>query len=176
MDVELIWDLDSFLKRLESLREKGVVFGIYKNILHVEELAAQKELDKERKQPLLISEDNEDSYYEKVKICKMILLDIKNGGQFYEKLIKAIPELASIKYEEIKRIGFDEGYTYFFVKTKDDKEIKLDEEDLLVVYDKFYRSPDLFDFETIYYGDKIFSCHKYSDFDCSKVFEVKEET
>jgi len=124
MDVELIWDLDSFLKRLESLREKGVVFGIYKNILHVEELAAQKELDKERKQPLLVSEDNEDNYYEKVKICKMILLDIKNGGQFYEKLIKAIPEIASIKYEEIKRIGFDEGYNYFFVKTKDDKEMQ----------------------------------------------------
>ena len=139
MDVELIWDLDSFLKRLETLREKGVVFGIYKNILHVEELSALKELEKERKQPLLISEDDEDNYYEKVKICKMILLDIKNGGAFYEKLVKTIPEIASIKYEEIKRIGFDEGYNYFHIKTKDDKEIQLDEEDLLIVYDKFYR-------------------------------------
>jgi len=176
MEVELIWDLDSFIKRLDSLREKGVVFGIYKNILHVEELSALKELEKERKKPLLIAEDSEDNYYEKVKICKMILLDIKNGGTFYEKLIKIMPELESIKYDEIKKIGFDDNNNLFYVRTKDGKEIKLDEEDLSIVYDKFYRSPDLFDFETIYYGDKIFSCHKYNDIDCTKVFEVKEET
>ncbi|NYT03897.1 MAG: hypothetical protein GKC00_04225 [Candidatus Methanofastidiosa archaeon] len=176
MDVELIWDLDSFLKRLEALREKGVVFGIYKNNLYVEELSALKELEKERKEPLLISEDNEDNYYEKVKVCKMILLDIKNGGSFYEKLIKTIPGISHIKYDYIKRIDFDEDNKYFYIKTKDEKEFILEEEDLLTVYDKFYRSPDLFDFETIYYGDKIFSCHKYSDVECSKVFEVKEES
>ncbi|NYT14066.1 MAG: hypothetical protein GKC01_06110 [Candidatus Methanofastidiosa archaeon] len=176
MDVELIWDLDSFIKRLDTLREKGVVFGIYKNNLYVEELSALKELEKERKEPLLISEDNEDNYYEKVKICKMILLDIKNGGSFYEKLIKTIPGISHIKYDYIKRIDFDEDNNYFYIKTKDEKEFVLEEEDLLLVYDKFYRSPDLFDFETIYYGDKIFSCHKYSDVECSKVFEVKEES
>lgn len=176
MDVELIWDLDSFIKRLDTLREKGVVFGIYKNNLYVEELSALKELEKERKEPLLISEDNEDNYYEKVKICKMILLDIKNRGSFYEKLIKTIPGISHIKYDYIKRIDFDEDNNYFYIKTKDEKEFVLEEEDLLLVYDKFYRSPDLFDFETIYYGDKIFSCHKYSDVECSKVFEVKEES
>jgi flavorubredoxin len=106
----------------------------------------------------------------------MILLDIKNGGTFYEKLIKIMPEVESIKYDEIKKIGFDDNNNLFYVRTKDGKEIKLDEEDLSIVYDKFYRSPDLFDFETIYYGDKIFSCHKYNDIDCTKVFEVKEET
>ena len=176
MEVELIWDLDSFIKRLDTLREKGVVFGIYKNNLYVEELSALKELEKERKEPLLISEDNEDNYYEKVKICKMILLDIKNRGSFYEKLIKTIPGISHIKYDYIKRIDFDEDNNYFYIKTKDEKEFVLEEEDLLLVYDKFYRSPDLFDFETIYYGDKIFSCHKYSDVECSKVFEVKEES
>lgn len=176
MDVELIWDLDSFIKRLETLREKGVVFGIYKNNLYVEELSALKELEKERKEPLLISEDNEDNYYEKVKICKMILLDIKNGGSFYEKLIKTIPGISHIKYDYIKRIDFDEDNNYFYIKTKDEKKFVLEEEDLLLVYDKFYRSPDLFDFETIYFGDKIFSCHKYSDVECSKVFEIKEES
>ncbi|NPV50849.1 MAG: hypothetical protein HPY60_06610 [Candidatus Methanofastidiosum sp.] len=176
MDVELIWDLDSFIKRLDTLREKGVVFGIYKNNLYVEELSALKELEKERKEPLLISEDNEDNYYEKVKICKMILLDIKNGGSFYEKLIKTIPGISHIKYQYIKRIDFDEDNNHFYIKTKDEKKFVLEEEDLLLVYDKFYRSPDLFDFETIYYGDKIFSCHKYSDVECSKVFEVKEES
>ena len=176
MDVELIWDLDSFIKRLDTLREKGVVFGIYKNNLYVEELSALKELEKERKEPLLISEDNEDNYYEKVKICKMILLDIKKGGSFYEKLIKTIPEISHIKYEDIKRIGFYEDNNFFYIKTKDEKEFLLEEEDLLLIYDKFYRPPDLFDFETIYYGDKIFSCHKYSDVECAKVFEVKEES
>ena len=150
MDVELIWDLDSFIKRLDTLREKGVVFGIYKNNLYVEELSALKELEKERKEPLLISEDNEDNYYEKVKICKMILLDIKNRGSFYEKLIKTIPGISHIKYDYIKRIDFDEDNNYFYIKTKDEKEFVLEEEDLLLVYDKFYRSPDLFDFETIY--------------------------
>ena len=98
MDVEIIWDIDSFIKRLETLREKGVVFGIYKNNLYVEELSALKELQKERKEPFLVSEDNEDNYYDKVKICKMILLDIKNGGFFYDKLIKTIPEISHIKY------------------------------------------------------------------------------
>lgn len=176
MDVELIWDLDSFLKRLDALREKGVVFGIYKNNLHVEELSALKELEKERKQPLFMSDDIEDNYYDKVKICKMILLDIKNGGAFYEKLVRTIPQISSIKYEEIKRVGFDEDNYSFYIRTKDDKEINLDEEDLSLVYDKFYGSPDLSDFETIYYGDKIFSCHKYNDIDCTKVFEVKEES
>lgn len=51
MDVEIIWDIDSFIKRLEMLREKGVVFGIYKNNLYVEELSALKELQKEKKEP-----------------------------------------------------------------------------------------------------------------------------
>ena len=176
MDVELIWDLDSFLKRLDALREKGVVFGIYKNNLHVEELSALKELEKERKQPLFMSDDIEDNYYDKIKICKMILLDIKNGGAFYEKLVRTIPQISSIKYEEIKRVGFDEDNYSFYIRTKDDKEINLDEEDLSLVYDKFYGSPDLSDFETIYYGGKIFSCHKYNDIDCTKVFEVKEES
>lgn len=176
MDVELIWDLDSFLKRLDALREKGVIFGIYKNNLHVEELSALKELEKERKQPLFMSDDIEDNYYDKVKICKMILLDIKNGGAFYEKLVRTLPQISSIKYEEIKRVGFDEDNYSFYIRTKDDKEINLDEEDLSLVYDKFYGSPDLSDFETIYYGDKIFSCHKYNDIDCTKVFEVKEES
>lgn len=176
MDVEVVWDLDIFLQRLEILREKGVVFGIYKNILHVEELSALKELEKEKKQPLLISEDNEINYYEKVKICKMILLDIKNGGTFYNKLLKTMPQIALIKYEEIKRIGFDEDTNSFYIKTKDDNEINLDEEDLSSIYEKYYRSPDLCDFETIYFGDKIFSCHKYNDIECTKVFEVNEET
>jgi hypothetical protein len=176
MEVELIWDIDSFIKRLETLREKGVVFGIYKNNLYVEELSALKELEKEKKEPLLTSEENEDNYYEKVKICKMILLDIKKGGLFYDKLIKTIPEISNITYDGIKRIGFDEDNNYFYIRTKDEKEYTLEEEDLLIVYDKFYRSPDLFDFETIYYGDKIFSCHKYSDVECSKVYEVKEES
>ncbi len=176
MDVEVVWDLDTFLQRLEILREKGVVFGIYKNILHVEELSALKELEKEKKQPLLISEDNEINYYEKVKICKMILLDIKNGGTFYNKLLKTMPQIALIKYEEIKRIGFDEDTNSFYIKTKDDNEINLDEEDLSSIYEKYYRSPDLCDFETIYFGDKIFSSHKYNDIECTKVFEVNEET
>jgi len=176
MDIEIIWDLNSFIKRLESLREKGVVFGAYKNNLHVEELSALKELEKERKEPLFMPDDNEDNYYDKVKICKMILLDIKNGGAFYKKMIKLIPEISNIKYGDIKRIEFDEENNFFHIKTKDDKKFILEEEDLLIVYDKFYRSPDLFDFETIYFGDKIFSCHKYSDVECSKVFEVKEES
>lgn len=175
MEVELIWDLDSFLKRLDDLREKGIVFGIYKNNLHVEELSALKELEKERKQPFFLHEDNENNYYDKVKICKMILLDVKNGGAFYEKLVRTIPQIASVKYEEIKRIDFDEENNYFYIKTKDDNEIKLDEQDLSLVYDKFYGTPDLSDFETIYYGDNIFSCHKYNDIDCTKIFEVKEE-
>lgn len=176
MDVEIIWDIDSFIKRLEMLREKGVVFGIYKNNLYVEELSALKELQKEKKEPFLASEDNEDNYYDKVKICKMILLDIKNGGFFYDKLIKTIPEISHIKYDSIKRIDFDEDTDYFYIKTKDGKKFALNEEDSLLVYGKFYRAPDLFDFETIYYGDKIFSCHKYSDVECSKVSEIKEES
>lgn len=175
MDAELIWDLESFLKRLETLRKKGTVFGIYKNILHVEELSALKELEKERKKPLLMTDDGEDNYYQKIKICKMIILDIKNGGFFYEKLIKAVPELKHVNYEQIKRISFDENKNYFYLKTKDDNQITLDEENLSIVYGEFYRSPDLFDFETIYYGDKIFSCHKYSDVECNKIYEIKEE-
>ncbi len=175
MDAELIWDLESFLKRLENLRKKGVVFGIYKNILHVEELSALRELEKERKKPLLMSDDREDGYYQKIKVCKMILLDIKNGGVYYEKLIKAIPEISSISYGQIKRISFDENNNHFEIKTKDGKKIILDEENLSIIYGEFYRSPDLFDFETIYYGDKIFSCHKYSDIECNKIYEIKGE-
>lgn len=69
----------------------------------------------------------------------MILLDIKNGGFFYDKLIKTIPEISHIKYDSIKRIDFDEDTDYFYIKTKDGKNLH-NEEDLLLVYGKFYRA------------------------------------
>ena len=109
MDAELIWDLDSFIERLDALRKKGTVFGIYKNILHQEEVQALRQLTHEKKESLLEPESDESSYYDKVKICKMLLLDIKNRGHYFNKIESILPSISTLTIEDIKKIGFKEG-------------------------------------------------------------------
>jgi len=153
-------DIESFL---EKLRQKEAVspredFDLtaylnYKKFAHIE-------------QPR--------DYWLEIKICKIILNDIKNRSSFLEKLNKYCEGIKNISFSDVKKIRYDaEGESYVIFANNGEYEVY--EDDLRFVYPTIIDVPDAAEYEVVIENSGVFVYNKYTDEPALRVPEKTEK-
>lgn len=113
-------------------------------------------------------------YWLEIKICKIILNDIKSRSSFLEKLNKYCEGIKNLHFKDVAKIRYDaeeESYIIFACERR----YEVYEDDLRFVYPKIIDVPDAAEYEVAIENGGVLVFNKFTDDPAFKVPEGKEK-
>ena len=101
-------------------------------------------------------------YWMEIRICKIILNDIKSHSTFLEKLSRYCEGIKSLNFSDVKKIRYDAEEESYIVYTHD-REYEIYEDDLRFVYPRIIDVPDAAEYEVAIENGGVFVFNKYTE-------------
>ena len=117
--------------------------------------------------------DEHHDYWFEIKICKIILNDIKTRSYYLEKLNRYCEGVKDLNFSDVRKIRYDsEGESYIIFTDNGQHEIY--EDDLRFVYPTIVDVPDAAEYEVALENGGVLVYNKFTDSPAMRVYERED--